>query len=264
MILLSFDVEEFDLPTEYGRELPFSEQLSISTEGTLAILDMLRETGVKASFFVTAHYAVNQPDVISQIVNDGHELASHGYYHSSFSDEHLLQSKLVLEKLSGTTVKGFRMARMMPVNLAELNRSGYVYNSSINPTWVPGRYNHFDKPRTWFFEQDILQLPSSVSPLIRFPLFWLSFHNLPVAILNWLSLITYRKDKYLNIYFHPWEFTNLKHAELGLPAYISRNSGDEFIARIKSFIRFSQKKGLEFGTISQFTDSYILKNKSRV
>ncbi len=34
MILLGFDVEEFDMPLEYGKTLPFDEQLAISTTGT--------------------------------------------------------------------------------------------------------------------------------------------------------------------------------------------------------------------------------------
>lgn len=259
MILLSFDVEEFDLPLEYGRQLSFSEQLSISTTGALIVLDLLKKVNIKATFFVTANYAVNQPEIISQIIEDGHELASHGFYHSNFTNEHLLQSKLTLEKLSGTVVKGFRMARMMPVDLPELKRSGYVYNSSINPTWLPGRYNHFDKPRTWFFEEGILQLPSSVSPFLRFPLFWLSFHNLPMQIMKWLSFRTYKKDKYLNIYFHPWEFTDLKLEKFGLPSYISKNSGDAFIGRVHNFILSAQKKGIEFGTIGQFLDKRITK-----
>ncbi|MDB5152556.1 MAG: polysaccharide deacetylase [Mucilaginibacter sp.] len=254
MILLSFDVEEFDLPLEYGRQLSFSEQLSISTRGTLIVLDLLKMVNIKATFFVTANYAVNQPETISRIIEDGHELASHGFYHSNFANEHLLESKLTLEKLSGTAVKGFRMARMMPVDLHELKRSGYRYNSSINPTWIPGRYNHFDKPRTWFFEEGILQLPSSVSPFVRFPLFWLSFHNLPMRIIKWLCFRTYQKDKYLNIYFHPWEFTDLKGEKLGLPNYISRNSGYAFSQRINNFILWAQKKGIEFGTIGQFLE----------
>ncbi|MFD2146790.1 hypothetical protein [Mucilaginibacter antarcticus] len=52
MILLGFDVEEFDMPLEYGKELAFEEQISISTSGTLKILDLLKEAGVKATFFV--------------------------------------------------------------------------------------------------------------------------------------------------------------------------------------------------------------------
>jgi peptidoglycan/xylan/chitin deacetylase (PgdA/CDA1 family) len=254
---LSFDVEEFDLPLEYGVQLSFSEQLAISTKGTLIILELLKKMDIKATFFVTANYANNQPEIISRIITDGHELASHGFYHSNFTNDHLLESKLILEKLSGTVVKGFRMARMMPVDLTELRRSGYTYNSSINPTWIPGRYNQLNKPRTWFVEDGILQIPSSVSPRLRFPLFWLSFHHLPMEIIKWLSFQTYKKDKYLNIYFHPWEFTDLTIKQLGLPSFISKNSGDTFTMRLCNFILSAQNRKIEFGTISQFLDKSI-------
>ena len=38
MILLSFDIEEFDAPLEHGVELPFEEQMRTSVEGTRKIL----------------------------------------------------------------------------------------------------------------------------------------------------------------------------------------------------------------------------------
>ena len=196
------------MPLEYGKTLPFHEQLSISTNGTLLILKLLKDTGIKATFFCTAHYALHQPDIILKIVNDGHEIASHGYYHSDFQPQHLEQSKTVLEQLSGTKITGYRMARMMPVDETEIKKAGYLYNSSLNPTWIPGRYNNFNKPRTWFFDQDVLQIPASVSTTLRFPLFWLTFHNLPLPFIKRMSAAAHQKDGYLNLYFHPWEFTN--------------------------------------------------------
>src|SRR5580692_11275810 len=120
MILLGFDVEEFDMPLEYGKTLAFSEQISISTTGTLSVLELLKETNIKATFFCTAHYALHQPEVIQKIVAEGHEIASHGYYHSDFKPQHLEQSKVLLEKISGTAVTGYRMARMMPVDEKEI------------------------------------------------------------------------------------------------------------------------------------------------
>src|SRR4051794_13162133 len=111
MILLSFDIEEFDMPFEYGKNLDFKEQLSVSTEGTLVILNLLKEANIKATFYCTANYAKNKPDVIMKIVDEGHELASHGYYHSDFKPEHLALSKQLLEELADTPVKGYRMAR---------------------------------------------------------------------------------------------------------------------------------------------------------
>jgi hypothetical protein len=253
MILLSFDIEEFDMPFEYGKTLPFEEQLSISTEGTVKILKVLKAAGIKATFYCTANYAQYRPQIIQRMVAEGHEIASHGYYHSDFKPEHLLQSRLKLQEIAKVEVNGYRMARMMPVDEQEIEKAGYVYNSSINPTFLPGRYNNFGKPRTWFYLHNVLQLPSSVSPLIRFPLFWLSFHNLPMGLLKWLSKVTYKKDGYLNLYFHPWEFTDLNQPErFGFPGYVTKNTGDAFVARISEFISWAQARGYAFGTTGSF------------
>jgi len=256
MILLGFDLEEFDLPAEYGINISFEEQLSVSTQGAVAVLDILRSTGVKATFYCTANYAVHRPEVISQIVNEGHEIASHGFFHSAFATEDLLRSKLKLEELSGTQVNGFRMPRMMPVNPDELINAGYSYNSSTNPTWLPGRYNNFSDPRTWYHHHQLLELPASVSPVIRIPLFWLSFHNLPLALIKWLASATYKKDGYLNLYFHPWEFTDLdQNNKFGLPRYIINNSGISYVDRISKFIRWAQSKGYPFASTGDFVES---------
>jgi peptidoglycan/xylan/chitin deacetylase (PgdA/CDA1 family) len=262
MILLGFDVEEFDMPFEYGKILPFTEQLSISTTGTLLILELLKSTGIKATFFCTANYADNQPYIIAKIVNEGHEIASHGYYHSDFKVEHLAQSRIKLQEISGTAITGFRMARMMPVNEQEIQKAGYTYNSSINPTFIPGRYNNLRKPRSWFFEEGVLQIPASVSSLVRFPLFWLTFHNLPLPIIKRMSAAAHRKDGYLNLYFHPWEFTDLKQPEkYGFPNYVSKNSGDAFVKRIRDFIVWAKAKGYEFARTGDFAENIILNKK---
>ncbi len=255
MILLGFDVEEFDLPFEYGKSIPFDEQLEISTRGTQTILELLRQKNVKATFFCTANYAINRQDIIGHIVTDGHEIASHGYYHSEFEAEHLLQSKLVLEEISKTPVTGFRMARMMPVDEAEIAKAGYEYNSSLNPTWIPGRYNHLKKPRSWFYDKNVLQIPASVSSWLRFPLFWLSFHNLPMFLLKRMSAGAYKKDGYLNLYFHPWEFTDLNKPEkFGFPGYVVKNTGIDFENRIDNFIAWAKKQGYQFSTTGAFVE----------
>ncbi|MCX2492839.1 polysaccharide deacetylase family protein [Pedobacter sp. PF22-3] len=253
MVLLSFDIEEFDMPFEYGKDISFEDQIAISKAGTMAILDILDKYSVKATFFCTVTFAENIPDLIKRITETGHELASHGYYHSDFKPEHLLQSKLKLEELSGKEITGYRMARMMPVDEKEIEKAGYTYNTSINPTYLPGRYNNFNISRTHFIKDNVLQIPASVSPLIRFPLFWLSFHNLPLGIYKTIASWTYRKDKYLNIYFHPWEFTDLKDFErFGFPGYVSKNTGIKMIERMEALISWMKVKNYPFGTFQEF------------
>jgi Polysaccharide deacetylase len=253
MVLLSFDIEEFDMPFEYGKSIPFEEQIAISITGSHIILDLLEKHNAKATFFSTVIFAENAPEIIKRILDNGHEIASHTYYHSEFKNEDLLLSKQKLEEITNTQVIGLRMPRMYPVDNQEVIKAGYVYNSSINPTYLPGRYNHLDKSRTFFKEGNIIQIPASVSPIIRFPLFWLSFHNLPLFLYQFLAKWTLNTDKYLNIYFHPWEFTNLKQPEkFGFPNYVSKNSGADMIVRFDKMLTWINKKNFKFGTFKDF------------
>ncbi len=258
MVLLSFDIEEFDMPFEYGKDIAFDDQIAVSITGSTIILDLLKKYNFKATFFSTATFAIHAPQIIERIKNEGHELASHGYYHSKFDNADLRASKLKLEELFGSEVCGFRMPRMMPVSDQAIADAGYIYNSSINPTWIPGRYNNLHISRVFYAVGDVLQLPASVSPQFRIPLFWLSFHNFPLWLYRYLAKRTYEKDGYLNLYFHPWEFTDLSDKEkYGFPGYVSKNSGEAMIKRMDHFMGWLTKQGYENCTIREFTSSVL-------
>jgi hypothetical protein len=254
-VLLSFDIEEFDMPLEYGKPIPFDEQINISNEGTKIILDILHKKQIRATFFSTVVFASQARDLISRICSEGHELASHGYFHSNFKIDHLALSRTELEKMSNNRVKGFRMPRMMPVCNEEIQKAGYSYNSSLNPVYLPGRYNNFFAPRTTFNSNGLLQLPASATPVIRFPLFWLSFHNLPKWLYKSACMWTINRDKYLNIYFHPWEFTDLTNPKYGLPKFVSRNSGDKMIDRFLNLIEWMGERNYTFTTLAEYCSS---------
>ncbi|BEG99931.1 polysaccharide deacetylase family protein [Bacteroides sedimenti] len=257
MIALSFDIEEFDLPIEHHKEISLAEQIAISKDGLVKVLDLLKKYGIKATFFSTVTFAKSSLEIIERIVQEGHELASHGCNHSNFNIEDLKASKDALEKLSNAQVRGFRMPRMMAVDESELYYAGYTYNSSLNPTWIPGRYNHLRRPRNIFKEKNVWQVPASVSYPFRIPLFWISLHQFPLPFYKFLCNSALRKDGFLNIYFHPWEFYNhLDNKKLGVPGFIQKNSGDCLIVRLDSVISYYLKKGVPFVTTFQ-----LLQNK---
>jgi peptidoglycan/xylan/chitin deacetylase (PgdA/CDA1 family) len=251
-ILLSFDIEEFDIAEEYGQTVDFATKIRVSSEGTEKILDLLAKYNLKATFFVTACFAENRPDLVQRIAAQ-HELASHGYYHSSFDDGDFLSSRLKLEEISGTQIKGFRMARMSEINTDAAQAAGYIYDSSLNPTWLPGRYNNLSSPRNLFKIKDLYIFPTSVTPILRFPLFWLSFKNLPLALYNFLALRALKTDGYLNVYFHPWEFCDLTAWQM--PAYVKSKDNEVMLQRLERFIVAMQQKGCTFDTIWNYVDT---------
>jgi len=255
MVLLSFDIEEFDMPFEYQGKISFEDQISISQIGLTRILDLLKKHNVKATFFSTVIFAENSKDLISRLLQEGHELASHTWFHSEFEVKHLKESREKLEELFSTNVTGLRMPRMMPVDQTDVENAGYLYNSSVNPTFLPGRYNNLKVSRTYFKEGKVTQIPASVSPNFRIPLFWLSFHNFPLSFYKKLASDTLKKDHYLNIYFHPWEFAEIKNPDFKLPKFTIKNSGNEMLERFENFVGWLKSKDYQFGTFQQFYKS---------
>lgn len=252
MIYLSFDIEEFDMPKEYGYDIAFERQIAISRKGLTAILDLLKKHQMRATFFSTVVFAQQVPDLISRLIEEGHELASHTYYHSDFENEHLKRSKEALEQQFGVTVEGLRMPRMLEVSAEEVKKAGYRYNSSVNPTFLPGRYNKLHVPKRFFNENGLWQIPAAVS-WFRFPLFWLSFHNLPLWLYRFLLKRSVKNIGYAALYFHPWEFTDLHQKEFNFPAYVMRNSGEKMITRFDSLLTFIKQQGWETGLYKGIT-----------
>ncbi|WP_454987011.1 polysaccharide deacetylase family protein [Capnocytophaga leadbetteri] len=246
MIYLSFDIEEFDMPKEYDYDIAFERQIAISRKGLTAILDLLKKHQMRATFFSTVVFAQQVPDLINRLIEEGHELASHTYYHSDFENEHLKRSKEALEQQFGVTVEGLRMPRMLEVSAEEVKKAGYRYNSSVNPTFLPGRYNKLHVPKRLFNENGLWQIPTAVS-WFRFPLFWLSFHNLPLWLYRFLLKRSVKSIGYAALYFHPWEFTDLHPKEFNFPAYVMRNSGEKMIARFDSLLTFIKQQGWKTG-----------------
>lgn len=262
MICLSFDIEEFDAPREYKSPIPFEKQIDVSTRGTEQILEMLEGMGVHATFFCTAHFAELRPNLIRRIVAGGHEIASHSYYHSKFSEGDLLSSRLKLEQISGCEVRGYRSPRMGAINYQDLKDAGYAYDSSLNPTWLPGRYNNRAEPRSIFSHKGMIEIPSSVSTQFRIPLFWLALHNFPLSIYTILADSALKQDGYLNIYFHPWEFTeDCSYPSYRLPFYIRYNSGRKLLYRLSSLIARYKERGEKFGTLSDLTKTAKMSKK---
>ena len=254
-VLISFDVEEFDMPLEYQFPISAEQQLQLGKAGLDAVMYMIQKQAVPTTLFTTANFADHYPESIRTLATK-HEIASHTYFHSHFKNEHLLESRLALEKICGKQVTGLRMPRMREVAMKEVIKAGYKCDSSINPTWVPGKYNNLHLPRTIYTDQCMQRIPASVSPHLRIPLFWLSFKNFPYGIFKQLTIQTANKDGYVCLYFHPWEFVDISH--FGLPAFTRKHCGAPLLKKLDQLITDLKKEGFEFSTIA----SYLQQNAS--
>ncbi len=260
MILLSFDTEEFDVPREHGVDFSLEDGMKVSVYGTNKILDILKENHVCATFFCTGNFASYAPEVIERIKREGHEIACHGVDHWCPKADDVFLSKEIIERVSGVKVTGYRQPRMFPVSDTDIEKAGFLYNSSLNPACIPGRYIHLATSRTWFMRGRVMEIPASVTPWFRIPLFWLALHNFPEWLYYAFVSRVLHHDGYFVTYFHPWEFYHLKeHPEFKMPFIIKNHCGDELASRLDRFIKKFKEGGEDFVTFTEFVNKQEVK-----
>ncbi|MEO8117831.1 MAG: XrtA system polysaccharide deacetylase [Rhodoferax sp.] len=185
------------------------------------ILDLLARRDTKATFFTLGWIAERYPQLVRQIVSEGHELASHGYGHERaseqteaafFADIHL--AKIVLEDLIGGEVNGYR-APSFSIGAGNLwafdclARAGYRYSSSVYPI----RHDHYGMPDSPRFAYEVrpglMEIPITTLRVLNRN--WPSsgggyFRLLPYALSRWMLSRVNTDDRESGVfYFHPWE-----------------------------------------------------------
>lgn len=251
-VCLSFDFEEFDLPREHGVAIPTDEAVRISADGACQILDLLARHGVRATAFCTRTFAEGAPETIRRLVAGGHEVAAHGLEHSNPGDPRRCREEL--ERICGCPVIGYRCPRMEAVDDAALVAAGYRYDASLHPTFLPGRYCHLASSRTPFVRKGLREIPASVTPFLRLPLFWLSLHLLPERFYRMMARRTLSHDGTLVLYFHPWEFSSelpKRAAGLKVPRHVRVNLGRPMVERLERLVLDLRRTGAEFLPIGE-------------
>ena len=270
-VLLSFDIEEFDLPREHGGRITVKRGVEVSSTGLSKILTLLDRTHTTATFFTTGNFASTNPTLTREILSRGHELACHGVDHFAPKKGDITASKQIITnitssphkspKSNSTNILGYRQPRMFPIDYDELAQAGYLYDSSVNPAFIPGRYNHFDIPRHPYYVGPILEIPTSVATPLRIPLFWLSLHLFPLSLYRALAVSSIHSTDYFATYFHPWEFADLTPFR-EVPRFVKHNSGDRLVSRLESVISDLSRRGCHFSTYSDFAKDYIASHPS--
>ena len=185
-------------------------------------LECLDDYGAKATFFVLGWVAEHHSEVVRRIVDEGHEIASHGMAHfrvwTQQREEFLedaSRSRKLLEDVSGTRVSGYRAAswsidQRTPWANDVLAEAGYKYSSSIYP--IP--HDHFGAPDAppyphYVGTSGLIEIPASTTQIFgrNIPIAGGGYFRLyPLQLSRWLIRHAIEQSKVpYNFYFHPWE-----------------------------------------------------------
>jgi polysaccharide deactylase family protein, PEP-CTERM locus subfamily len=152
------DVEEYFQVSAFERFVRRDSWTTIESRlhiGMRRLLDLTANLGVRGTFFTLGWIARHHPDVVRELANAGHEVASHGWGHERVTtltpDEFrrsVRDSKAILEDLTGLPVFGYRAPSFSIVRGREwaldiLVEEGYRYDSSLFPVRRSG-YGYAD------------------------------------------------------------------------------------------------------------------------
>lgn len=221
---MTVDVEDYFHVSAFEKVIPTNSwsdlELRVETN-TFRLLELFAEHGAKSTFFTLGWVAERCPNLIKEIVNQGHELASHGFAHQKntsmtkeqvFSD--IERSKKMLEDISGQRILGYR-APSFSVNDSNtwvydiLKELGFVYSSSTYPI----NHDLYGVPE---WPRFAYQRPEGITE-IPIPTIRSDERNVGIGGGGYFRLYPYwyskkRIERYLNsephpysFYFHPWE-----------------------------------------------------------
>jgi len=180
---------------------------------------------VKATFFVLGWVAKRWPDLIREIRDAGHEVASHGYDHkraTTLTPEEFRQdvrsSKAILEDITGEPVIGYRAPSYSIVRenlwaLDVLSEEGFTYDSSIFPI-RHDRYGIPDSPRFPWHRRGAAGLSLHEFPISTVRILGMNLpfvgggylRQLPFPYIRWgMRRVNQMEKSPVVVYIHPWE-----------------------------------------------------------
>jgi peptidoglycan/xylan/chitin deacetylase (PgdA/CDA1 family) len=223
------------------------------------ILELFDKYNVQSTFFVVGEVAAAFPEIVEEIHELGHEVASHGYMHQDLTkvpcdelEKRETQHRSLLAKLTGEAPKGFR-APNFQINTELLNlleRIGYRYDSSVAPSVrIPGWFGYYGAPLHPYnpSRQNLakhselrafFEVPVAVFPYIRLPAGggWF-LRNLGVRYVKAAVRLLLGRGLPVILYLHPLDVdADVPNFE-GLPFHVTRRCGEYALEAIEEILK---------------------------
>jgi len=259
--IMTVDVEDYFQVSAFSEAISRTDWDSYRCRverNTYRILELFDELGATATFFTLGWVAERYPSLVRSIVDNGHEIASHGFSHFRIFEQSAAEfradvrkTKQILEDTAGVEAKGYRAASfslnettMWAVDV--LIEEGHQYSSSIYPIrhdlyGMPAAPRFAFRPRE---DNSFQEVPITTVRVLG--------RNLPCGGGGYFRLLPYLPYRWairrINghhrqpciFYFHPWEidheqprvegasrrsrfrhYTNLARMELKLRAVLA-------------------------------------------
>jgi len=199
------------------------------------------------------------------IAEKGHEVACHGLLHWKNEcllgrieqEQRIKEASGIIGEIIGTRPVGFR-APCLRANRDTFNilsENGYLYDSSIIPTLIPGYYGNLNSNfRPYWLSLNspgekgpkiLLEIPVSVNPILFIPLSAAWMRNLGTRWVKFGIKMNFALQNPVVLYVHPRDVLSLPRVK-GVPWHLYSNVGFPTIKMLDEVIRYAKTLGAFF------------------
>lgn len=199
-----------DVEPDYASLL--SQQMYSGKSDIPKLIDLANKRQLKITAFVTGMMLEQNPDIVDQLNSMGAEIEQHSYSHEvghKPKSEDIELGITTHEKVIGRRPLGYRAPQgVITLDEAMLLQSlGIKFDSSIFPTFFPGRFNRLGFPHSPFTIKgsNLMEIPFAVIPRIRIPLGLSYIQLIGVRTLKTISRL-FGLPELIVFDFHSYEF----------------------------------------------------------
>ncbi len=274
--LLGIDFEEWYHIELIRKNLEQKKHEPTVTKGLDKILELLRKSDTKATFFVVGELLELFPNMIDRILENENEIAFHTMYHErlddmkgkeQFDEEIKKFSELTSNRSVGFRAPTFSLNKKTSWMIDSLIQNNYIYDSSV----VPAKTSMYGIPDAqtspYKITSSVLEKDNSNGKIIEFPLtvtkflgkttpacggFYLRF--LPFKVIK-NAIKNYEEQEIpATFYIHSWELTPEFMPKIRLPvkdSFITYHNISKAYGKMEELLRQFQ-----FTSFREFIHNY--------
>ena len=140
-------------------------------------IDLIDSLDLPLSVFIVGQTVEERPDAIERLRDRlDVEFHLHSYSHdlsgTADLEREVRKGKAAFESFFGRQPEGYRstQGRIEQSDLQLLEKEGFLFDSSVFPTYRPGVYNNLDSPIEPYRAGGLYEIPVGVVPRLRIPL----------------------------------------------------------------------------------------------
>lgn len=248
MILLTFNIIKNKSDFEKDFTIDEEEILKITEQNTSAILRILENNNVLATFFIEVSLVDKLKPIIKKIISKGHELA---FFNENSTLQEIKTAKKNTEEFTEKKIRGIRQ-KEVTISIEDLKNLEFTYISNIENADILFPLKRLKRSTEISLKNGVNIITESISPYSQIPYNDFVFQVIPLPFYQNMVLDTMKNNDFVLVYLNSWQFTDFEKFKFDISFYRKYNSGRKMEDKLENFLNWGNEGDFAFSRMKDF------------